>query len=74
METLAITWSANDRRGTTPAGHRIFVLHNPHTKTRVVQVIYPPGGSITERVVACEDDAIAQQEAVRLVELPYHGN
>ena len=66
-----ITWNEARTRAVTPAGHRVFILRNKETKTRVVQVIYPKGGRITERFVAAEDDATACSEAERLVAEPY---
>jgi hypothetical protein len=70
MIDRVITWNDEGRYGSTPAGHRIFVLRNKETKTRVVQVIQPPGGRILERVVAVEGDEGCADEARRLVELP----
>ena len=65
----AIHWNAAQTMGRTEAGHRVYILSNPDTKTRVVQVIPPPGGKHTELVVACEDPAALGSEAERLVEM-----
>ncbi len=70
MIDRVITWNEEGRYGSTPAGHRIFVLHRKETKIRAVQVIQPPGSPILERVVVVEDDGACIEEARRLVELP----